>query len=409
MLMLTHTIIGGKKKMKNTMHNLTNRGVCDIISSKYLIHTYKKDRSDNMTIRADGRFQAQIDYGYDEFGKRKRKTIYGKTKRELEKKVREFKNKIDNGELSTEKPITFKQMADMWIENYTSNLNPMTVKRYKSILNKQLVPLYNCKLNKITTNTIQSLLNSLAEQGYGATIKLTKSVLGIIFKKAVACNYISVNPVRESTLPKYETKKRRALTPIELQAINNAEELTLTEKTYLYIGLYAGLRQGEILALAPSDIDFDRSVISVNKTLTYPVNQATIQFHTKTKSSMRNVPITEPLVTVLRNYINTNPNNDYLFLQKDNSPYSKTAKRNLWSQILKKINYHMPDNTETDITSHYLRHNYATELYRAGIQVKEAQYLLGHSNLKTTLDIYTELDKENINILPLMEYWKDRK
>ena len=63
--------------MKNTMHNLTNRGVCDIISSKYLIHTYKKDRSDNMTIRADGRFQAQIDYGYDEFGKRKRKTIYG--------------------------------------------------------------------------------------------------------------------------------------------------------------------------------------------------------------------------------------------------------------------------------------------------------------------------------------------
>ena len=69
----------------------------------------------------------------------------------------------------------------------------------------------------------------------------------------------------------------------------------------------------------------------------------------------------------------------------------------------------MPDNTETDITSHYLRHNYATELYRAGIQVKEAQYLLGHSNLKTTLDIYTELDKENINILPLMEYWKDRK
>ena len=51
MLMLTHTIIGGKKKMKNTMHNLTNRGVCDIISSKYLIHTYKKDKRSSIPIR----------------------------------------------------------------------------------------------------------------------------------------------------------------------------------------------------------------------------------------------------------------------------------------------------------------------------------------------------------------------
>ena len=358
--------------------------------------------------RKDGYFQMQIDCGYDEFGKRKRKTIYGKTQRELERKVTDFKVKLQSGLISNQKPITFEQMANLWIEKHTINRSKATTIRYRSIIKNQLTPLYHMKLNKISTGTIQELLNTLQEKGYSSNIKLSKVVLFEIFKKAVAYGYVINNPVRDVELPKYNKGKRRALTDLELQAIKNTTEFTLKEKTYLYIGLYAGLRQSEILALSLADINFTENYISVNKTLTYPTNSAVLQNHTKTKSGMREVKIGEPLITVLKEYIETIPNRQYLFQRDDGSLFSKTAKENLWKQIRKKINKHMPDGCETNITSHFLRHNYATDLYYSGIQQKDSQYLLGHSNIQTTLETYTELKKEKIDITPLEEYWKSK-
>ncbi len=360
-----------------------------------------------ITKRADGRFESQVNCGYDEFGKRKRKTIYGKNKREVEKNVREFKNSLERGEVSALKPITFEQMGNMWFEKYTSDLAETTIQRYKSVFNKQLIPIHNCKINKIDTNTVQVLLNSIAAEGYSTTVKLSKVVMTKIFKRAVIAKYITSNPVRDAIMPKYEENTRRALTSNEMLAISKAE-FSLKEKAYIYIGLYAGLRQGEILALTTKDIDLENEIISVNKTLTFSQNQAKIKDGTKTKNGIRNIPITEPLISVLKEYMRLIKNDGFLFIQKDGNVYSKTAKKNLWEQILKKINKHLPCGCETNITTHYLRHNYATDLYKAGVGVKEAQYLLGHSNIKTTLDIYTELDKQNIDTSPLKEFWKNR-
>ena len=65
----------------------------------------------------------------------------------------------------------------------------------------------------------------------------------------------------------------------------------------------------------------------------------------------------------------------------------------------------MPENEQTNITTHFLRHNYATDLYYSGIGVKDAQYLLGHKDSVTTLNIYTELDKQKINLDLAEDYW----
>lgn len=362
----------------------------------------------NITKRPDNRYQTQVDCGFDEFGKRKRKTIYGKTIKELERKVIEFKHSLVKGEVAEKQTITFKKMADIWLEHHTSHLSPQTLKRYKSVLSKQLVPIYNIKLNKITTRTVQALLNSLKTEGYSSTIKLSKVVINEVLKKAILYGYITNNPVRDAELPQYSKGKRRALTKMELQAINRTAEFTLKEKVYLYIGLYAGLRQGEILALSVDDIDLENGVIDVNKTLIYPANKAEIQYHTKTVSGMRRIPITEPLLSVLKEYVKTIPDNQYLFQRNSDMLFSKTAKANLWNQITKKINKHMPEGYETNITSHYLRHTYCTNLYYAGMTAKVAQYLLGHSNIQTTLNIYTDLSKEEIDITPLKNYLENK-
>lgn len=358
--------------------------------------------------RNDGYYQIQIDCGYDEFGKRKRKTIYGKTPHELERKVIDFKIQLQSGKVSNKKPLTFEQMANLWFEKHSGSRSQATIKRYKSVMKNQLSLLLPMKLNKISTVTIQELLNRLQQQGCKSNIKLTKSVLLEIFKKAVSYGYVATNPVINVETPKYEKTKRRALTDIELQAINNTTEFTPKEKAYLYIGLYAGLRQGEILALSLKDINLTERYISVNKTLTYPSNSAVLQNHTKTKSGMREVRIGEPLITVLKEYIDTIPNYQFLFQRKDGSLFSKTAKANLWYQIKKKINKHMPKGCETNITSHFLRHNYATDLCNTNLPVKHIQYLLGHANIQTTLNIYAETRKEEIDMSSVEDYWKSK-
>lgn len=354
--------------------------------------------------RADGRYQTQIECGYDEFGKRKRRTIYGKTIQELKAKEIIARQEVEQNKVQFDNQMSFLQVAMLWLNLYTSNLSETTKIRYEAVIKNQLNPLANLKIQKITTGTVQILLNNLADKGYSSTVRLTKIVLHQIFKRAVLENIISNNPVSNVTLPTYSESQRRALTPAELKAIAETDNFSEKEKVYLYIGLYAGLRQGEILALTKQDIDFVNCKLTVSKTMIYPNNTGEIQFHTKTKAGKRVIPIREPLLSCLKTYIDSR-NQEYLFLTRQGKLYSKTAKKNLWEQILKKINQHMPVQEATNITSHYLRHNFATDLYYAGIDVKSAQYLMGHSDIVTTLKIYTELDKQKIDLSKLEEYW----
>ena len=358
-----------------------------------------------ISIRPDGYYQVQVDCGYDEFGKKRRKTIYAKDLKTLDEKVVDFKYKLKNGIITNKKPITFEQMANIWVEKHTVGLEETTLMRYKSVIKNQLSPLFPKKLNKISTGIIQELLNSLLKQGYTSNIKISKVVLFEIFKKAVAYGYITSNPVREVEMPKYEKGKGRALTREEIQAIKATTELTLKEKVYLYIGLYAGLRQGEILALSLNDINLVDNYISVTKTLTYPSNIPVLKNGTKTKKGVRIIRIGEPLISVLREYIDSIPDCEYLFQRKDGTLFTKTAKENLWKQIKKKINLHMPEGTKTNMTSHCLRHNYASDLCNLAYPVKQTQYLLGHANSQTTLDIYAEVREELIDISAAEEYW----
>ena len=357
------------------------------------------------TKRKDGRYQLNIECGHDDFGKRIRKTIYGTTIKELKEKEIEFRQKSNNDNFLKNNSITFKEMATIWYQDYTSDLSESTKLRYKSIIDNQLSSMMHFNLNKISTSTIQKLLNSLQTTGYSSTIKLTKIVINKIFNTAILCEYISQNPVTNTILPKFNNEKRRALTKTELDAIKSTTEFTIKERCYVYLGLYAGLRQGEILALSKDDIDIVNKTVSINKTMTYPNNNGIIQQHTKTAAGLRIVKIPHQLVEFLENYLNT-IDDRYLFITKSGKLYSKTAKKNLWEQILKKINLHMPENEKTNITTHFLRYNYATDLYYSGTDVKATQYLLGHKDLVTTLKIYTELDKQKINLDLAENYWK---
>ena len=351
--------------------------------------------------RPDGRYiryATQILISYYSNGKRKVKTLYAKTIKELEKKEVEYRNTLYKGITIYNEKLTFGEWAEQWLKTYKKDVSERTVSRYKSIIDKYLLSLSGIQLSKIKIQDLQQILMDMLDKGYSSSIKLTKTVLTQIFKQAIINDYIVKNPTTGLKLPKYEVNERRALTDEEREIILSVSDFTLKEKAFIQCGLYAGLRRGEILSLRKSDIDFEQDIIHIRRTLVYNTNQASIKNGTKTKAGIRDIPLYSTLKETLA-MLTKESKSEYLFTMRDGNLYSKTAFNRMWQQIMKKINRDRAEDKQVKITSHYLRHTYATDLYYANVDLKTAQYLLGHEDIKTTIQIYTSLrlDTNSVN------------
>lgn len=348
--------------------------------------------------RADGRYATQIFIGYRPDGKRKVKTLYAKTIKELERKEVEYRNSLYSGTILSKDKLTFGKWSEEWLRVYKKDVSQGTLLRYEGIINKHLSNLSEILLIKIKTQDLQQILIGMLDDGYTSSIKLTKTILTQVFKQAVINDYIVKNPTTGLKLPKYTTKDRRALTQEEKEIIDLVDDFTLNQKAFIQCGLYAGLRRGEILALRKDDIDLENNIIHIKRTLIYNENKASIKEGTKTKAGIRKIPmytvLKETLAVLMRE-----SKSEYLFLMRDGNLYSKTAINRMWQQILKKINKDREEDNQINITSHYLRHTYATDLYYANVDLKTAQYLLGHEDIKTTLSIYTSLRLDTDTVL----------
>lgn len=166
--------------------------------------------------------------------------------------------------------------------------------------------------------------------------------------------------------------------------------------------LYAGLRKGEVTALQWSDIDFNNKTISVTKSYNFKTNKIKSP---KTQAGIRTVHVPENLLEFLQS---TPKKSIYVVTSASGNIMTDIAWRRLWNSYMtdldikygkrtKKISKFDPQKGAIIIktfTPHQLRHTYCTILYNAGVDVLTAQYLMGHSDAKTTLAIYTHLQKK---------------
>ena len=150
---------------------------------------------------------------------------------------------------------------------------------------------------------------------------------------------------------------------------------------FAYFLLNTGLRKGEALALKYSDLDFDKKTIHVNKTVEWVGNVPNIKNHPKTDAGIRDVPLLDCLIDVIEH-----KNSDELLFPNASGELLRNGNfTRLWNKYRQE--------TGLSITPHQLRHAYATILYDANIDIKTAQYILGHANIQTTMDIYTHLSQ----------------
>lgn len=166
------------------------------------------------------------------------------------------------------------------------------------------------------------------------------------------------------------------------------------------------MRRGEILALIQNDIDLKHDTIDVNKAIGYSQNQAYLK-QPKTAAGYRTIDILSPLRPILCDYL-YNLDAIYLFTDSKGQIMSKTVYRRFRNKIYQKLQIAAgykgsgPDPI-AGLTPHIFRHNFATMLYYAGVDVKEAQRIPGHSDSRTTIDIYTHLDQEKSKSKSKME------
>lgn len=347
-----------------------------------------------------GLYQKNIVMGRNSDGSYIRKSIYAKTKKELELKITEITKQLQSGIAVWESGISFEELSEIWLNQY----NPMATERWRyvheMIINKHLLPyLGNCKVKDLRMIHLQTIISGLAKKDYASrTMKEIKQTAVRIMKVAVDSDLIVKNPFLNVDIPQKEANERQPLTEAQKKLVVNSWRGHRMGFAAM-IMLYAGLRKGELLALQWEDVDLDNKVIRINKSMTSLKNKPKAK-PPKTKAGTRDVPIPNVLLAVL---IEVKKRTGNVCISAKGVPMTEMAYKRAWESYMSYLNVcaggkqgnrkHEPVWVIEKFTAHQLRHSYATMLFDANVDVKSAQKFLGHSDIEVTLSVYTHLSK----------------
>lgn len=345
------------------------------------------------------RWVGQFTNGVKTNGMPNRKSVYGKTRKEVAEKITKALNEIKEHTFVDKSDVTFIELLrELVEEKYRANLiNDSTYKRnlyqIKEIEETPDTIAYK-PIQKITNSDIKKFLFSLTKFSNGTIAKLY-GMTNKVFQKAVSKKLIYSNPLDdklEIIKPKSDKadKKVEALTIDEeeklINVLNNEEALHPYRNIILLL-LFTGMRCGEVLALKKESIT-EKSII-IDVTLSRDKSDKVILgTTTKTYSSTREILITEqtrPILDDVLFELEDNPNG-MIFWDKNSNTFVKPVEINCYlKRICKKYNI------ASHIHTHMLRHTFATRCIESGMTPVVLAKKLGHKDISITLNTYTSV------------------
>lgn len=326
---------------------------------------------------------------YDQNGKRYRKTLpEGTTKQRAREILRDIEIKIERRTFAHEKKIpTFSEVAQEWIEYKKPSLRETTWEVYQGHVRKHFNELKDSRIDQVSMAKIEKWFTSRqAAKMPLATIRRISVTLNGIMSYAVRHRYTDFNPVRDIEKPRSQGKdaeegKINYLTPEQINVF--LERVTEQKYHTLFLtAIMTGARQGEILGLKWSDVDFEMKQVHIRRTFNHG------RFFTpKTKGSARRIDLAPVLVRELAKWKLASGNNDLVFPSEVDTPVlHENLVRRHFKPALKAAG--LPD-----IRFHDLRHTYASLLFAQGENIKYISSQLGHASATITLDVYSHLMK----------------
>src|SRR6266404_363762 len=269
-----------------------------------------------------------------------------------------------------------------WRPNAVLALKKSTVKYYSLQLDRHILPaLGNCSLYDISRGQIETVLSDLRRKGHaGGTIRGVRATLSTVLQSAMERGYLDKNPAHGIRIRTPGSRiEHRFYTPAQVRQL--LPELPAPCRTVVQFAVLTGLRIGEILALRWKRVNLLRGTLEVAE------SYSDGEFGSpKTRSSNRVIPISEFLRGLLeshrRSFKSIGPN-DLVFGTPAGTPLNQ---KNLYNRVLAPACDRIK---QPRVSWHSFRHAHATLLAESGESMKTAQALLGHSDLETTLNVYT--------------------
>jgi len=353
--------------------------------------------------RSDGRWAASISL---EGGKRK--TLYGKTRREVQEQLKIALHQQQQGVLVTGPQQKVGQFLVHWLEDvHKHTVRPRTYERYEAIIRLHLVPgIGHHLLQKLSPQHLQAFYTKKLDAGLSPTTVISfHKMLHLALDKAVQWNLISRNVCDAVTPPHVKRFEIQPLNSEQVQQLLAAAVGHRLEALFV-LALATGMRRGELLALKWQDIHFATGTLQVRRVLTHMPAKLNgkggyVEAEPKTEKSRRNIAIATFAVEKLKQHrirqleekLKAGP----AWTEKDLVFCSMVGGHLLSSRILfAQFKALLKKAGLPDIRFHDLRHSSATMLLSIGVHPKVVQELLGHSQISMTMDIYS-------HVLPTMQ------
>jgi len=276
--------------------------------------------------------------------------------------------------------LTLKQLCIKYLEEYETLYNKYpTIIKTEGICRNHIIPtLGNKKILSITVNDLRLFQNYCIKNKTPSVAYNTMRTLKKILNWATEWEIIRYNPMKGKLPPEPETE-HPTLTMQQLKDIMT--NIHGRDKVIISLGVFSGLRIGEIFGLQWNDVNFKDNTIFIERQFS-----SGIIGPVKTKKSRAIIPLWHPLTRLLQQWKLQCGSSMWIFSGKTNNPLRPERWRQLqWNKI--KHKYNLPD----DLRFHDLRHSFATILLMQGADKGMVQMLMRHKSIAITMDIYRHI------------------
>lgn len=343
------------------------------------------------------------------------KEFYGRTVKEVKEKIKEFEER----NMYVKKNDVQKQTFGEYLENWFKNVRIYEVESSTYLRNEQTInyhiknsSLYNAQMVNVDFELCQTLINKLSERYSRSTISKVYVILNMCFNHAITKGHIGENPMMKVKMPKESslvTKKKDAkwlsssdVEKLVLEAERlNTREFRIKGKVgervygvnayYVILIIYTGLRIGELMALTWNDIDFENKTLSVNKSRAKGKIDGKITLYVKdpkSESGTRIIPLSDRALYALQRIKECSSSDSDTNLIVTNTSSESNITRTINRMLFRA-------GCETEKCGlHALRHTFGSLLLEKGVDLKTISYLLGHSDITVTANIYLHITRE---------------
>lgn len=321
-----------------------------------------------------------IQYRYTDWkGNRKKSTKRGfSTKREAEDWLRNFlmSQQADFN-------MSFEEFVKLYYEDMTPRVREHTMKTKKHIIELKIMPFFGKKsMNAITPADIRKWQNELLLKNYSQTyLRTINNQLTAIFNYAVQYYDLKNNPCKKAgSIGKNKAKEMNFWTKEEFSMFIEGVIDKQRSYTAFMVLFWTGIRIGELLALTPSDIDFEEKTIHISKSY-QRIDGRDIITPPKTQKGNRIITVPDFLLADLKDYM------DSIYCLEDNDRLFPVTKYYMEHEMKRGVK----NSGVKHIRIHDIRHSHCAMLMELGITPLEAAERLGHERVETTLNTYAHL------------------